>query len=403
LNVPQFRFNGFDGEWELRTLKEVTNNIGDGMHSTPLYDEKGDYFFVNGSNIQKGKLEFDDITKKINYEEYLKYGNKLEENSILVSLNGATWGRFGMYKNENVCLGKSLGYINVIDTVYNDFIYYILQTNKTRKYFESVTTGSTIKNLSLNTLRNTQLKVPPKVEQKKIAKFLMFLDEKIQKQQEKVILMKQQKKGLMQKIFSQELRFKGENGQEYPEWEMKTITEIAEIIRGIGLNKDSIQVGGRYSCILYGELFTKYTTCIDKVESNTNDTSNVISKIGDILMPTSDVTPSGLAKACCVLVGGVYIGGDINIIRSKDNVDPIFLSYQLNFFKNKIIRLVSGTTIKHIYPKDIKGLSYFLPKIEEQRILSKFLMKIDNHIVKEKNKLLILENQKKGFMQKMFI
>ena len=118
-------------------------------------------------------------------------------------------------------------------------------------------------------------------------------------------------------------------------------------------------------------------------------------------MPSSDVTPTGLAKACCILKSGVVLGGDINVIRVKNTIEPVFISYLLNFEKNKIIRLVTGTTVKHIYIKDIKTIDLLIPSsIEEQTKIANFLTAIDEKITHNHIPLDIV-NQ--GLLQQLFV
>ena len=131
------------------------------------------------------------------------------------------------------------------------------------------------------------------------------------------------------------IRFKDENGNDYPDWEEKKLGEMFEIKKGIQISKKNLSLNGQ-KCILYGELFTRYDEIIEDVTSKTDLDVLPNSKYYDILMPSSDVTPNGLAKASCLLENDVILGGDMNILRYKDeNVFPPFFSYQINYFKKK--------------------------------------------------------------------
>lgn len=193
-------------------------------------------------------------------------------------------------------------------------------------------------------------------------------------------LLKEYKKGLLQKIFTQKISFK-KNGESFPPWQNLTLGQVATLKRGGVLSKSDIEDNGAIECIHYGELFTTYNEVITDVKSRTNHSDGVLSKAFDILMPSSDVTPTGLAKACCIVKGGVVLGGDINIVRTNERVSPVFLSYLLNYEKKKIMRLVSGSSVKHIYTSDLKNISYLMPtSIEEQNIIAKFFALIDEKI-----------------------
>lgn len=186
-------------------------------------------------------------------------------------------------------------------------------------------------------------------------------------------------------------------------WEEYELQDISDIKRGNGLNKASVVEGGVNSCILYGELFTKYNTVITKVISSTNDIATMRSKKGDILMPTSDVTPKGLAKASAIMVDDVILGSDMNVIRvNKEIVDPVFISYAINHFPKKIIDKVSGSTVKHIYAKDLRDIKYYFPSLPEQKKIAEFFSALDERITLQAEKVALLKEHKKGVQQKIF-
>ncbi len=121
-------------------------------------------------------------------------------------------------------------------------------------------------------------------------------------------------------------------------------------------------------------------------------------------MPSSDVTPSGLATASTILKDGVILGGDINILRPKNKINSSYMSYYLNFAKKEIIRLVTGTTIKHIYNKDLKQLKFKVSQsLEEQQKIAETLSAIDRKIELEIKLLTQLNQQKQYFLQNLFI
>ena len=199
------------------------------------------------------------------------------------------------------------------------------------------------------------------------------------------------------------IRFKDENGNDYPDWEEKKLGEMFEIKKGIQISKKNLSLNGQ-KCILYGELFTRYDEIIEDVTSKTDLDVLPNSKYYDILMPSSDVTPNGLAKASCLLENDVILGGDMNILRYKDeNVFPPFFSYQINYFKKKIMDVVSGTTIKHVYSKNIEKLNYEVPLcIDEQEKIASFFMLLDKRIEQQEEKIALLKDYKKTMMQKIF-
>ena len=281
-----------------------------------------------------------------------------------------------------------------------NLMFFEYAINELRIFNES--TG--VPQLTSPQLKTYRINFPDVEEQQKIAAFLSAVDTKIEQLNRKQSLLEQYKKGMMQKLFNQEIRFKDENGRDYPDWKEKRLGEIAKIHRGSGLSKSAIHPSGKIPCILYGELFTKYRETISQVHSFTDDRTRAIGKYGDILMPTSDVTPDGLATASALLVEGVQLGGDINIIRLDKGDRPVFMSYMINSCKRKVMRLVTGTTVKHIYPKDILGVRISIPgSLEEQQKIADFLSALDRKIALVARQIDQALYFKQGLLQRMFI
>lgn len=187
------------------------------------------------------------------------------------------------------------------------------------------------------------------------------------------------------------------------QWEIISMSDICNVYRGGVFSKADMDEEGNNLCIHYGELFTKYSEVISTIYSKTHKSDGFRSKEGDVLMPSSDVTPNGLAKASTILLPNVILGGDMNILRPKTSINSIFLSYLLNHSQREIIKLVSGTTVKHIYPNQI--ITCQLPiihnKTEQQKIAS-CLSSLDEMIAAESHKLDALKEHKKGLMQNLF-
>jgi len=166
-------------EWIDTSLTEVVSHLGDGLHGTPNYDDEGEYYFVNGNNLRDGKIVFTKDTKRTSTEEFNKYKKNLNNRTLLVSING-TLGNVAEYNNEKCFLGKSACYFNVLDDVDKQFIKYTLTNRHFQKYIDRLAGGTTIKNVSLKTMREYPIKLPPLPEQKAIADMLSSFDEKIE-------------------------------------------------------------------------------------------------------------------------------------------------------------------------------------------------------------------------------
>ncbi|MBM0781946.1 restriction endonuclease subunit S [Staphylococcus epidermidis] len=216
-NTPELRFPEFKKEWQCNTLDNCCYKISDGIHSTPIYSKSGDFSFINGNNLINGKIHFENA-KLVDSKEALKHKRNLTYNeTILLSINGII-GNIALYRGEKIILGKSAAYINIKANFLNPlFLYYFLETNSLQRYFRSELTGTIIKNLSIKSIKKTKLYISNITEQRKIGDFFSKLDQQIELEEKKLELLEQQKHGYMQKIFSQELRFKDENRELHPE------------------------------------------------------------------------------------------------------------------------------------------------------------------------------------------
>ncbi|MDN4604958.1 restriction endonuclease subunit S [Paenibacillus sp. F6_3S_P_1C] len=198
-NVPEIRFAGFTDAWEARKLLDGTLKIGDGLHGTPTYTNDGNVYFINGNNLVNGRIVITEETKRVTEEEQSKDDKALNDNTLLMSING-TIGNLAWYNGEKLMLGKSAAYITVSDFD-KRFIYAYFQTPSIYSYFMNNLTGTTIKNLGLKTIRETNLLVPKKEEQEKVGHLFMNLDHFITLHQRELNLLKDLKKLMLQQMF----------------------------------------------------------------------------------------------------------------------------------------------------------------------------------------------------------
>ena len=191
--------------WEIKSLKELTTTLGDGLHGTPIYSEDGDYHFINGNNLMDGKIEFKLSTKKVSIDEFIKYKKNLTDRTILVSING-TLGNVAFYNGEKVILGKSACYFNLKSGIEKNYIKHLLLSPYFFDYAHREATGATIKNVSLKTMREFDIPLPPLIEQQKIVFELDSLNVKIQRlealYQQKLTALEALKKSLLHQAFS---------------------------------------------------------------------------------------------------------------------------------------------------------------------------------------------------------
>ncbi|WP_320033705.1 restriction endonuclease subunit S [Halarcobacter sp.] len=403
LRVPKLRFKEFSGEWEEKTLEKLCIKISDGIHSTPVYDELGEYYFVNGNNLKNGEIILDEKTKRVSKEEYEKHYRELNDNTILMSING-TIGNIAFYKNEKIMLGKSASYINIETSKTNKyFISNQLSSNKIQYFYKSELTGSTIKNLSLRTIKNTPILFPSKQEQEKIASFLSSIDKKINQLSKKDELLQNYKKAMMQKIFSQKLRFKKEDGSDYPKWEEKKLNQITKVYDGTHNTPKYVKSGVPFYSVEHvtANQFVETKYISEKVFEKENE--RVKLEKNDILMTRiGDIGTSKLID--WDVKASFYVS--LALIKNSKKFSSSFLNQFIksNYFQRQLY----SKTLHVAFPKkinlgEIGECLIKLPFLEEQTKIANSLSSLDTKISQNKKALEETQKFKKALLQKMFV
>ena len=395
-SVPDLRFPEFSEDWKQQRVGRLLEEYREKSTTTDQHEvltssrsglvRQKDYY-ENSRLTERDNLGFNVIPPN-----HVTYRSRSDDR------------RF--FFNENL-----LGVTGIISTYYpvfrikggaNKFFIELFRKNEHHIGKYSVGTSQTV--LSFIELKRIKLSIPTEAEQQKIADFLSAVDQKIQQLSEKHRLLTEYKKGVMQKIFSQQIRFTDDNGQPYPDWEEKKLGDVASFTKGKGISKGDISENGTLECIRYGELYTDYNETIASVKSRTNSSPSdlVLSKANDVIIPASGETQLDISTASCVLKPGVALGGDLNIIRSKLN--GVFLSYYLNAWrKHQIARFAQGISVVHLYSSQLKALLVDVPCDEEQKKIATFLQTIDSKIDHVNQQLEQAQAFKKGLLQQMFV
>ena len=169
--------SGFDwmgnipSHWNVDKLSRLCIRIGDGLHGTPEYLDKSGIYFINGNNLVNGEIKIFDSTREIEEKSYTYFKNDIKVGAVLMSING-TIGNLAFYNGEQILLGKSAAYFECRDLLLNSFLFYCLQSAELLNHFLSTTENTTIKNLSLSTLRNSWIGLPSLQEQQLIVQYI---------------------------------------------------------------------------------------------------------------------------------------------------------------------------------------------------------------------------------------
>jgi type I restriction enzyme, S subunit len=402
LSQPTLRFKSFKDSWQDTPITNIAEIVGGGTPST------------NNNEYWNGSINWFTPTEIINkyafssQEKITELGlhkssaKMLPVGSILFT-SRASIANISI-STEECSTNQGFQSFIVKDYLCRDFVYYSIMFNE--KKFHRFSQGSTFKEVYKKDILKIIFKIPSITEQQKIACFLSVVDKKIKLLTKKLELLERYKKGIMQKIFSQEVRFKQDDGTDFSDWKSNELNQIFQSKRGSGITKDEIEGNGKYKCILYGELYTKYNENIKNVLSKTDIDGKVKSKSGDLLIPCSTTTSAiDLAVSSCVNEENIRIGGDITILRLIKDFSPLFFSYYLTHYKKKeIAKFAQGTTIVHLYYKHFQKIELHVPvsEVEQQKIAS-FLSAVDKKIDLTQQQIEKTQNFKKGLLQQMFV
>lgn len=374
--IPELRFKEFEGEWKSKQLKKICSFFSGG---TPTSSNRkyyiGDIPFIGSGNIFDSEVS-NFITKEALNNSSAKI---VEVGDLLYALYGANSGAVGISKMSGA-INQAILCIRT-ETENIEFIHCLLILNKDKIVNRYLQGGQG--NLSANIIKKLKYNFPSLPEQQKIATFLTAVDSKIQQLTKKKTLLEQYKKGVMQQLFSGQLRFKANNGNAYPDWEEKKLGEIAtKVSSNISANTIEENMG---EFKLYGA-------------------SGLLKKIDFFReeKPYVSIVKDGAGVGRTLLCdANSSVLGTLDIIKPKVDVVLYFLYSVLNNIRFE--KYMVGSTIPHIYYKDYSSERIKIPYIKEQQKIATYLSSIDTKIESVTNKITQTQSFKKGLLQQMFV
>ncbi|WP_298356380.1 restriction endonuclease subunit S [Runella sp.] len=399
--IPKLRFPEFEGEWEEKGLGELLE-FKNGINASKEQYGKGIKFInvldiLNNEYITHEKIIGSvDVDEKTLAKYPVNYGDILFQRSsetreevgtacvYLDEVNTATFGGF-------VIRGKKIGEYEP------RFLNKLLKTDSARDVITSKSGGSTRYNVGQETLSSVKLRFPSLPEQTKVANFLTAIDTKIQQLTQKKALLEEYKKGVMQQLLSQKIRFKDENGADYPDWEEKKLGEIAMFFSGgTPLTSKKEFFNGEIPFIRSGEIHSESTEQFITELGLKNSSAKMV-KVGDILYALYGATSGE--------VGISKINGAINqailCIRSVNN--HFYISSFLSHQKENITKTYLQGGQGNLSAEIIKSLLIPLPSLPEQTKIANFLTAIDTKIETVAKQIGQTQSYKKGLLQQLFV
>lgn len=399
LSDAKIRFGSFSTPYKEYRLGDITDTI-----SRPLkMDDEKEYLLVTVKRRNEGIVERGIYKGK---EVKVKSQFKLEAGDFLISKRQIIHGACeivpsklagAVVSNEYHILHGKRGLL------LTEYLNLLSKTPKLKNYFTLACVGVDIEKMlfRIEDWKKRVIKIPSIEEQQKIISFFELLNSKLKKQQEKIEKLEQFKKGMMQKIFSQELRFKAEDGGEFSEWESKRVADTGQVVTGNTPSK-SIEA-------YWNDPKVPWITPTDIDDSKEISTSS--SKLSDSGYQKARKVPANSLLVTCIASIGkntiLKVDGScnqqINAIIPNDAHNVDFLYYLIEHFNHRI-KSIAGTTATAIVNKTtFENLLFQIPVFEEQQKIATLLSKADEKVEKEKEKLMVLEEQKRGFMQGMFL
>ena len=403
--IPQLRFSEFSKNWEIKDIKNIAKVVGGG---TPSTTEK-EYWNGNINWFTPTEIKFDIVSeskRKITDLGLKKSSATLLPKGAILLTTRATIGEMAIAQEE-CTTNQGFQSLVVNKNNSNQFVFDLIKVHRKELYKRA--NGSTFKEISKKEVEKIKVLIPKLPEQQKIAAFLTDVDEKITKLTKKKNLLEEYKKGIMQKIFNQELRFKDDEGNDFPEWEEKKLNEIGEFKNGI--NKSKNDFGKGYPFVNLMDVFGKSTVSnqdLGLVNANIKELQFYNLKKGDILFIRSSVKREGVGQTSLLLYDldkTVYSGFLIRF-RFKFEIDLYFKKYCFNTssFRNRLLAKSTTSANTNINQESLSTLFISIPSsIAEQTKIANFLSDIDLKIEALNTKIENSKTFKKGLLQKMFV
>jgi len=360
-------------DWEVKDLGQVakfSQGVQVNLNKQIKEEQTGYIKFLRIENYTQLSDDFRYIP--------IEYGNNkiVDEDEIVVVRYGATAGFVGtgfkgVLANNLFKVEPNPKYLS------KEYLYRYMKGETTYSYFQNSMFGGAMPALSFKVVKSFIIPIPTKPEQKAIATVLSDTDALIESLEKLITKKKAIKQGAMQQLLTGKRRLPGFGGK----WEVTNLGKVAEFVHGRGLSKSDLDEEGTCKCIHYGQLFTTYKELIQEVNSRTNKNDGCFySRENDVLMPTSDVTPRGLATASCIKETGVILGGGILVIRLHPGYDGLYFSYFVTQNKIFVLKLVKGSTVFHLYANDLATLEVCFPNFQEQIAIARVLSDMDAEI-----------------------
>jgi type I restriction enzyme S subunit len=398
--VPALRFEEFDGDWNEILLDDFAQR-GSGHTPSKSYPEyyNGDINWISLTDSKRLDNGFIDETNSTITQKGIDNSSAVlhPAGTVLLSRDAGV-GKSAVMKHSMAVSQHFIVWKTQEDKSSNWFLYNWLQIMK--PHFERMAVGNTIKTIGLPYFKKLKIVTPQFPEQQKIASFLSAVDEKTQQLTKKKALLEQYKKGVMQQLFSGQLRFKDENGNPYPDWKEKALGEAMEMPKKV--KPTSFDVNK----LLTVKLHTKGLFKNERTESlKLGATNYFVRNEGQFIYGKQNLF-NGAFGIIPKKFDGFYSSSDIPALDFiKGKVVPKFVLFYLSrkSYYDRLESIASGSGSKRIHETIFLEIEINFPSIQEQKKIATYLSRIDTKIEAVNNQITQTQTFKKGLLQQMFV
>ncbi|NVJ54095.1 MAG: restriction endonuclease subunit S [Campylobacteraceae bacterium] len=404
LRVPKLRFKEFSGEWEENIFKNIVK-LQRGSSPRPIVkyitNSVDGVNWIKIGDIINGKNFINRTEEKIT-NEGAKKSRKVNKGEIILS-NSMSYGKPIILNIDGYIHDGWFVIREFSDYFDKEYLLQVLGSEWIQKQYKRLAAGGVVNNISSELVNSVKINLPQKQEQEKIASFLSSIDKKINQLSKKDELLQNYKKAMMQKIFSQKLRFKKADGSDYPKWQEKKLCNYGRLINGLTYSPNDITENGllvlRSSNIQNGKISFK-----DNVYVNIDVKDEYLTKENDILICVRNGSKRLIGKSIIIKsdIPKSTHGAFMTVFRGELN-KLISHWLQTSFFFKQVHQNL-GATINSINGSDLKKFKVYSPSdVEEQTKIANFLSSLDTKISQNKKALKETQKFKKALLQKMFV
>ncbi|HAR3680259.1 TPA: restriction endonuclease subunit S [Staphylococcus aureus] len=402
INTPKLRFPEFRDEWKMKIIKELFNVVSG---STPLrsntsYYENGNIPWVKTTDLNNSLIN--DTSEKVT-DIALNNLKLLPKDTVLIAMYGGfnQIGRTGIL-NIKATTNQAISALIKKDDYNSKFLQSYLNFN-VKQWRRFAASSRKDPNITKKDIEKFKIPYTCREEQEKIGTFFSKLDRQIELEEEKLELLEQQKKGYIQKIFSQELRFKDKKDNYYSDWKNYQLKDLTYYKNGKGYEKVAT-TNGKYNIINLNSIGVKGQL---KDSGKYTDFEDETLLKNDLIMILSDVAKGNLIGMTTIIDENnkYLLNQRIALLRIKNSLitNAYFLYLYINFNRKYFINMSTGMSQLNINKKTVEDFQVNLPSIEEQDKIAILFKNYEDTIKKQASKVKLLKQRKQGLLQKMFV